>query len=203
MLEFNWDDEAERVIVEKTELAKNPTYISVYNTWIYFTFQFLIPTLCLAIFSGLLVQELRKMNAEAKTVLQDFKSKAQATERRLTYQCITIVLVFVICNSFYMIYYILRSQGLLTKDQHQLENQYIHSTARIFAIINSSVNVIIYVVFNRKFRETFVSILTQFSLKSGAEPTSRNDNQNSREGLKLLKIENTPSMTATTMITTQ
>ena len=83
-----------------------------------------------------------------------------------------------------------------------MENQYIHSTARIFAIINSSVNVIIYVVFNRKFRETFVSILTQFSLKSGAEPTSRNDNQNSREGLKLLKIENTPNMTATTMMTT-
>ena len=54
--------------------------------------------------------QLRKMNAEAKTVLQDFKSKAQATERRLTYQCITIVLVFVICNSFYMIYYILRQQ---------------------------------------------------------------------------------------------
>ena len=136
--------------------------------------------------------QLRKMNAEAKKVLQDFKSKAQATERRLTYQCITIVLVFAICNSFYMIYYILRSQGLLTKDQHQLENQYIHSTARIFAIINSSVNVIIYIVFNRKFRETFVSTITRFSFKSGAEQTSGNENKNSREGLKLLKIENTP-----------
>ena len=56
-------------------------------------------------------------------------------------------------------------------------------------------------VFNSKFRETFVSNLTRFSFKSGAEPTSRNDNQNSREGLKSLKIENTPNMTATTMIT--
>ena len=126
------------------------------------------------------------MNAEAKTVLQDFKSKAQATERRLTYQCITIVLVFVICNSFYMIYYILRHQ------LNECTDLYIHSTARIFAIINSSVNVIIYIVFNSQFRETFVSILTQFSCKSGAEPTSRSDNQNSRKSLsKLIKIDTT------------
>jgi len=89
---------------------------------------------------------------------------------------------------------------LLTKDQHQLENQYIHSTARIFAIINSSVNVIIYIVFNSKFRETFVSTLTRFSSKSG-EQTSGNENKNSRERLKLLKIESTPNMTATTMMT--
>ena len=59
MLEFNWDNEAGNVIVDKTDLAKNPTYISVYNTWMYFALQFLIPTLCLAIFSGLLVEEVR------------------------------------------------------------------------------------------------------------------------------------------------
>ena len=59
MLEFNWDNEAGKVIVEKTDLAKNQTYIDVYNTWMYFALQFLIPTLCLAIFSGLLVQEVR------------------------------------------------------------------------------------------------------------------------------------------------
>ena len=49
-------------------------------------------------------------------------------------------------------------------------------------------------VFNRKFRETFVSTLTRFSFKSG-EQTSGNENKNSREGLKLLKIENTSNKT--------
>lgn len=56
----------ERVIVEKTLLAKNQTYINVYNTWMYFALQFLIPTFCLAIFSGLLVQEVRYSSLHKK-----------------------------------------------------------------------------------------------------------------------------------------
>ena len=52
-------------------------------------------------------------------------------------------------------------------------------------------------VFNSKFRETFVSTLTRFSFKSG-EQTSGTENKNSREGLKLLKIENKDVSTGAT-----
>ena len=46
------------------------------------------------------------------------------------------------------------------------DKRYLHSTARIFAIINSSVNVIIYGVFNKKFRETFCSLFCKGSARN-------------------------------------
>ena len=126
------------------------------------------------------------MTNYVKDVLDNNESKYKAKERRLTIQCVSIVVIFLFCNSFYMIYYILRSQGLLT-DQHQLEDQYIHSTARIFAIVNCSVNFVIFMVFNSKFRKTILSTFSQLIGKEEPMPSS------SGEGLKLLKIDNSRS----------
>ena len=86
-------------------------------------------------------------------------TQIKAKERSLTLMSITIVSVFIICNSFYSIYYILRTPDYNTRDE------YTHSTARVFAIINSSANIVIYIVFNSKFRETFVSLISRFSFE--------------------------------------
>ena len=99
-------------------------------------------------------------------LMEGMTTKIKAKERNLTLMSITIVSVFVVCNSFYSIYYILRSQDLL----NNFGDQYIHSTARVFAIINSSANIVIYIVFNSKFRETFVSMFTRFSLEVTEDP---------------------------------
>ena len=56
MFEFNWDTEAGNGVT-KTEFARNPMYESVYKAWMFFTVEFVIPTACLAIFSGLLIRE--------------------------------------------------------------------------------------------------------------------------------------------------
>jgi hypothetical protein len=101
-------------------------------------------------------------------MMEGMTTKIKAKERSLTLMSITIVSVFVVCNSFYSIYYILRSQGLL----NNFGDQYIHSTARVFAIINSSANIVIYIVFNSKFRETFVSLFTRFSFDVTEDPTT-------------------------------
>ena len=58
MFEFNWDTEAGNGVT-KTEFARNPMYESVYKAWMFFTVEFVIPTACLAIFSGLLIREVR------------------------------------------------------------------------------------------------------------------------------------------------
>ena len=105
-------------------------------------------------------------------------------ERRLTKMSITIVVVFTVCNSFYTIYYILKSKAMLTT----FDKRYLHSTARIFAIINSSVNVIIYGVFNKKFRETFCSLFCKRSARnenplSGIIMSGIIVSKNSKDGL--------------------
>ena len=101
-------------------------------------------------------------------MIEGMTTKIKAKERSLTLMSITIVLFFVICHSFYSIYYILRSQDLL----NSFGDQYIHSTARVFAIINSSANIVIYIVFNSKFQETFVSLFTRFSFEVTEDPTT-------------------------------
>ena len=60
MFEFSWDTEAGNGVT-KTELARHPTYKSVYKAWMFFAVEFVIPTACLAIFSGLLIREVREI----------------------------------------------------------------------------------------------------------------------------------------------
>ena len=63
------------------------------------------------------------------------------------------------------------------------DKQYLLSTARIFAIINSSVNVIIYGAFNSKFRETFFSLFCKRSARNENPMSGIIVSKNSRDGL--------------------
>ena len=123
--------------------------------------------------------QLRKINEEANKVLSGAAAKNKYLERRLTIMSIKIVVVFTVCNSFYVIYKILNSQTML----RNFDKQYLHSTARIFAIINSSVNVIIYGVFNSKFRETFCSLFCKRSARNENPMSGIIVSKNSKDGL--------------------
>ena len=56
MFEFTWDTEDGKGVT-RTELGESATYKSVYKGWMFFAVEFVIPTTCLAIFSGLLIHE--------------------------------------------------------------------------------------------------------------------------------------------------
>ena len=104
------------------------------------------------------------MNRQTKKFLSGDASKVKRMkqkERNLTWMSITIVIIFVICNSFYAIYYILKSTGIMLT----FDKLYLHSTARFFSIVNCSVNIIIYCYFNTKFRETLVSLFRPAKLQ--------------------------------------
>ena len=112
------------------------------------------------------------MNRQTMKFLSGDASKAKRLrnqERNLTRMGITIVIVFVICNSFYVIYYILKSiPGILST----FDKLYLHSTARFFAIMNCSVNIIIYYHFNTQFRETLVSLFRPAKKNTEKQNTS-------------------------------
>ena len=111
--------------------------------------------------------QLSKMTSGVTEIFGDMKSKFKAKERNLALMCITIITVFVIFHSLYSIYYILKKLHML----NHFGTQYIHSTARFFAIINSSTNIIIYLVFDEKFKKTFISMFTRLSFET-EDPTS-------------------------------
>ena len=74
------------------------------------------------------------------------------TEGKLATMIITIVLIFVVCNSFESITFILHIQEILPLDIFQ---QFLRPLADLLMVINSSVNIFIYCAFKRNFREKF------------------------------------------------
>ena len=64
----------------------------------------------------------------------------------------------------------------------KVNDQYIHSTARVFAIINLSINVFIYCVFNKKFKTTFCYLFWKCLAQNKNVP-SGTINSNSKDGL--------------------
>ena len=83
-------------------------------------------------------------------------NKPKLHQRKLTIMAMVLVTVFVICNSFYSIYFILR--GLKIISSKATVSQYLYPIACLFTVLNSSVNVIIYGIFDMKFRRVFLSL---------------------------------------------
>ena len=78
--------------------------------------------------------------------------RQQAQEARVTKMTITIVAVFVFCNAFESIVWILASQEMISLD---LVQNYLRPLADLLMTINSSVNIVIYSYFNKEFKEKF------------------------------------------------
>ena len=77
-------------------------------------------------------------------------------EKKMTIMSLVLVLVFVNCNSFYCLYYLLRGQKVMTKTDPL--SRYLYSTAYVLTVLNSSVNVIIYGILDMKFWKSFLSL---------------------------------------------
>ena len=75
-------------------------------------------------------------------------------EKKLTIMAMVLILVFVFCNSFFTLYYFLKYHKVIG----EAEKQYLYPTACVFTVLNSSVNVIIYGIFDMKFRRIFISL---------------------------------------------
>ena len=76
----------------------------------------------------------------------------QRQERKMALMMMTIVIVFVTCNIFSSVVWILFFNF---KEVCQVTIAYLWSTSLLLETLNSSVNVIIYAVFNKKFRILF------------------------------------------------
>ena len=79
----------------------------------------------------------------------------QRQERKMELMMMTIVIVFVTCNIFSSIVWVLFFNF---PDVCRFTIAYLWSTSLLLETLNSSVNVIIYAVFNKKFRILFVEM---------------------------------------------
>ena len=87
------------------------------------------------------------------------KAKSQnSKEAGLAIMICLIVAIFVICNSFECLMFILSSQGVIPKD---ITEDYLRPLADLLIVVNSSVNVFIYTMFSETFRKRFFELYIQ------------------------------------------
>ena len=108
--------------------------------------------------------------------------KPKKHEKRLTIMMMVIVLVFGICNSFYGAYYIFRDQKLIC----DIQKTYLYPTACVFLVLNSSVNVLIYGTFNKKFKSVFMSLFLP-CINQGEDFSQRESNSQEKKIFLTLK----------------
>ena len=83
--------------------------------------------------------------------------KPKEQEKKLTHMMIAVVVTFITCNLVDNIYHILRGTGSLDWKEEP-ENRNIYPIACVLAVLNSSINFIVYSIFNPKFRTVLASI---------------------------------------------
>ena len=86
--------------------------------------------------------------------------KPKLYERNLTNMAMFLIAVFVFCNSFICVYFILRGTKILAWDHPA--SDYLYPTACVLTVVNSSVNVIIYGFFNTEFRQALLFLFCPY-----------------------------------------
>eukprot|EP00095_Tigriopus_kingsejongensis_P005525 maker-scaffold282_size228295-snap-gene-1.19 protein:Tk05525 transcript:maker-scaffold282_size228295-snap-gene-1.19-mRNA-1 annotation:"fmrfamide receptor" len=99
---YDADAGVNRTEVIPTWLRQNPTYISVYITWLYLVVMYIVPFTCLAAFNLRIYLQIRKANVERAQL-----SRVQQREIRLATMLMIVVLVFFVCNVLALIINIL------------------------------------------------------------------------------------------------
>jgi len=148
--------------VVKTDLAddKYGSYEKFYVTYGHSIIKFFLPMVILIVLNSLIVKQLftlkrentdllvKNMNDDSKKIK---KKEERQTRRRVTKMSLFLVGVFLMCNIVDIVWWLLR------RWEKELP-PILTCSAELAETLNSSVNVIIYSIFGKAFREKFVTL---------------------------------------------
>ena len=118
--------------------------------------------------------------------------KRQAMEFRITLMTIAIVVIFVVCNSFESLLFILHSQNLLYRN---IVEDYLRPICDVLMIFNSSVNVIIYGTVSSQFRAAFYEMFSCLRTEKKSAGRRKKNSSNIIPSSTLLSRKNTINVT--------
>lgn len=137
--------------LEMGALLRNNTYATVFGLWVTSIVMVFGPFLLLLVFNGIIVQSIRRSRQQYR--------KAGGIELRqkiknATIILVVIVIIFLICNVWGFVTSLL--EYVVGFDQLYRNNEQFYSFSReainLLAIINSSLNFFIYLIFDKEFR---------------------------------------------------
>ena len=97
--------------------------------------------------------QIRKTKASLANFAID-TSNQKANEDRITIMIMMVVGIFVACNSFQFAYNVY--QAYRGPNFNKITNRVMYVVTYFIAILNSSVNAVVYGIFSKKYREVFV-----------------------------------------------
>ena len=117
---------------------------------------YIIPLVCLALFNYFIYVEVEKTKLVGKQVLKLNSTRMKDKEVNMTIMIFAIVLVFAVGNVFYLVIKILRVKTTISETTLEF---YLKPIAELLITLKSSVTVIIYGIFSKKFRKIFSKVI--------------------------------------------
>ena len=104
--------------------------------------------------------------------------KQKAQEARLATMISLIVAIFIVCNSFESLMFIFDSIGLIPRN---IVEDFLRPFADFLMIVNASVNVVIYNIFNKNFRKLFCKLYVPCLLDKKSDAMTLSESANPRK----------------------
>ena len=145
-----WSVEYNRTIhmAKLTDIGENKYFNIIYNNICYLIFMLFFPVLLLTILNIRLINTLKAINQRRS----EMQTRQQKQDNNVTFVLIIVVLVFTICQTPALINQILWNV-LPDNSRHCGGLQfYFRPLSNLMVILNSSVNFIIYYLFNKRFK---------------------------------------------------
>uniref|UniRef100_A0A914ZKY6 G-protein coupled receptors family 1 profile domain-containing protein n=1 Tax=Parascaris univalens TaxID=6257 RepID=A0A914ZKY6_PARUN len=142
-------------------LAQNPLYGQIYALWLTNLVMVFFPFLTLLVLNSIIAYTIRKSLQKVK-YKQRFQSRSVLKEksREATIVLIVIVCIFLLCNVWGFVLTLL--EQILDRRWLEVEHHLFYTFSReainLLAIINSSINFVIYLIFGKDFRKELVVI---------------------------------------------
>ena len=144
------------MIVVETEFLESNSTVRVTLDMI---LNYVIPLFCLALFNYFIYVEVQKtklVGRQGSFVFKLNSTSMKDKEVNMTVMIFAIVLVFAIGNVFYLVIKILRVKTTVSKTTLDF---YLKPIADLLITLKSSVTVIIYGIFSKKFRKIFSDVI--------------------------------------------
>ena len=104
--------------------------------------------------------------------------KQKAQEARLATMISLIVAIFIVCNSFESLMFIFDSLGLIPRN---IVEDFLRPFADFLMVVNSSMNVVIYNIFNESFRKLFCKLYLPCLLAKESNSITLSESANPRK----------------------
>ena len=145
-----------------TALGDNKMYLIIYNNAMYMIFLLILPLIILTILNVRLIKALNALRQRR----QQMQSARQQQDNNVTLVLIIVVLVFTVCQAPALVNQILWNV-LPNIARHCGHFQYYYQrVSNMLVVLNSSVNFLIYFLFNTRFRQVLIQCICKKNYKT-------------------------------------